>query len=467
MQINFKIYLILVTALSIQMSVLAQKVNSTFRSSWVNENDRVCYIGNSITAGGEYCFFIDLYEHTRYPNLKFETYNCGIAGNTAKDVLNRMDSDILTHHPTVATIKLGMNDVLRELYSADKANVETLEKRENALKEYEKNMYSIAEQLTSQNCRLIILTPSIYDQTAKIVTNNNFGVNDALGRCAIIATQLAEKYKAPVVDFYSVMSRINHEKQSMDSTYTLVGNDRVHPGMPGHLVMAYTFFTALHADSLVSKIGIDARHGKVLDAINCEIKNLDKNRKTFSFEALSFSLPFPVPNEAKPALELVPFIQRLNQEILSVKSLKKGNYLLTIDKDTIGTFSDSELGNGINLALYPQTPQYRQATRVMDISWKRHQLISSKIRIMAMIEESVLKDLQKPYDMQKAKIMMDVQLEKIKGKDYYGWVRDRYADYLEMKTKEEETIEEIKQLEEEIYRTNKPISHHYQIIRFL
>jgi lysophospholipase L1-like esterase len=464
MGLNFKKYLILVSAILIQTTLFAQSDNSVHLSSWLKENDRVCYIGNSITAGGQYCFFIDLYAHTRYPNLQFETFNCGISGNTAQDVLGRMDSDILIHHPNIATIKLGMNDVHRDLYLFEKSSPEIIEKQNRALLDYENNMSEIAEILTHQNCKLIFFTPSIYDQTAKINTSNNIGVNDALGKCRGIVEEIAAKYNAPLVDIYSVMNRINHEKQLKDSTYTLIGNDRVHPEMQGHLVMAYTFLTALHADSLVSKAVVDAKLGKVLDEINCKIKNLGNSCKIFSFDVLSNSLPFPVSAEAKSALELVPFTRRLNQELLMVKSLKKGSYRLTIDDDTIGVFSDSELGNGINLVLYPQTPQYRQASNVMNISWNRHKLIRDKMRIIAMIEESVLKDLQKPHDMQKAKNLLDTQLEKIKGKYYYRWLRDRYADYLEMKPKEKEIKAEIKRLENEICDKNKPIPHHYQLV---
>jgi endoglucanase len=261
------------------------------------------------------------------------------------------------------------------------------------------------------------------------------------------------------------MNRINHEKQLKDSAYTLIGNDRVHPGMPGHLVMAYTFLTALRADSLVSKIIVDASPKKVVDAINCEIKNFEMDQNKLSFDVLSYSLPFPIPTEAKPALELVSFTQKLNQELLSVKKLKSGTYLLMIDKDTIGDFPDSDLTTGINLSLYPQTPQYRQATEVMDISLKRHKLISGKMRIMAMIEESALKGIKDPNNMPEAKTLLDAQLEKIKGKDYYGWVRDRYTDYLEMKPKENAITEEIQRLGKEIYAMNKPKEHHYQLIQ--
>jgi len=252
--------------------------------------------------------------------------------------------------------------------------------------------------------------------------------------------------------------------QLKDSTYTLIGNDRVHPGMPGHLIMAYTFLAAFHSDSLVSKVVVDAQKKKVNETINCTARHLKSDGKAVSFDLLSYSLPFPVFQDAKPALELVPFIQRLNQEILKVNNLSKGHYLLTIDKDTIGIFSDSDLATGVNLALYQTTPQYKQATRVMDVMWKRQELISNKIRIMTMIELSALREMKNLDDLQEVKKVLDADLSKIVGKDYYGWVHDRYTDYLQMSPNKEQIEKEILALEKEITQINQPISHHYQLV---
>jgi len=463
MKIKQIVLLILILCMY-KSALYAQKQETRSSKYYLNPNDRVCYIGNSITAGGEYCFFIDLYAHTRYPNLKFESFNSGISGNSAQDVLDRMNRDIFVHHPTIATIKLGMNDVRRDLYSSQKASPEIEKQQADALADYSDKMTKIAEELSAQKCKLIFLTPSIYDQTAKIATANNFGVNDALAKCAEIVKGLAKKYQAPIVDFYSTMNSINRTMQLKDSTYTLIGNDRVHPGMPGHLVMAFTFLTALHCDSLVSKLVVDARKKKVNEKINCAVSHLKSDRKVVSFDLLTYSLPFPVFPAAKPALELVPFIQRLNQEILKVNNLSKGHYLLTIDKDTLGVFSDSNFTTGVNLALYQQTPQYKQAIQVMDVLWKQHELISNKIRIMDMIELSALREMKNLDDLQEVKKVLDKDLSKMVGKDYYSWVHDRYADYIQMSPNKKQIENEILALEKEINQINQPVSHHYQLL---
>jgi len=99
------------------------KQNAQTSDPYFNSNDRICFIGNSITHAGYYHYFLNLYYATRYPEIHYESYNCGISGDVAGGVLTRMQKDILVHRPTVASMMIGMNDVNRELYKVkDKSN---------------------------------------------------------------------------------------------------------------------------------------------------------------------------------------------------------------------------------------------------------------------------------------------------------------------------------------------------------
>ncbi len=429
---------------------------------WLQANDKLCYIGNSITANGYYGFFIDLYHYTRYPKLKFTSYNCGISGNTAQDVLNRMDEDILVHKPNTATIKLGMNDVNIGLYHAGEANNDTLALRKKAIETYRRNLSLIADKLVASGCKPIFLTPTIYDQTAKLAAKNNFGVNDALAQCAEIVRETAEKYNVTLVDFYSLMNKINIDKQSTNASFTLVGPDRIHPEMTGNLVMAYCFLKSIQSDSIVSGIEIEANTEIVHKSTNCTIENMHSNSKEVIFQAKEFSLPFPVFESAKEALELVPFQDELNLQTLKIANLEQGMYWLMIDKDTIGKFSNTQFSNGLNLAEYRNTPQYKQALKLMKISWEKHQLVSKKLRTIALVDFTVLKNMH-------FKTMNDLQqhliseLEKIKDKPYYPWLKDKYNEYLKLKPEEANIKKKVKQMNNEIYKYNKQKKHSYKI----
>ena len=89
------------------------------------------------------------------------------------------------------------------------------------------------------------------------------------------------------------------------------------------------------------------------------------------FDAFEKSLPLVVPDAAKPALDLIPFMSELNRETLTVAGLAKGQYALKIDADEVGDFSAAQLATGIDLAGNPKTPQYQQSAEATKISADR------------------------------------------------------------------------------------------------
>ncbi|MBT4817361.1 MAG: GDSL family lipase, partial [Lentisphaerae bacterium] len=140
-------------------------------------------IGDSITHGRRYHQFIYLFNATRYPDREIKAYNCGISGDSASGAVRRFDWDIAPHKPTVATIMLGMNDVGRGNYGVDKTGEAIEKRRTGAISGHVANMRKLSEKLKAIGCRIIYITPSIYDQTGDLKAANCFGVNDALGTC--------------------------------------------------------------------------------------------------------------------------------------------------------------------------------------------------------------------------------------------------------------------------------------------
>jgi len=116
--------------------------------------DKVCFIGDSITHGGQYHVQILLYYLTRFPDRKFEAYNCGVSGDYAGGVLRRYDWDIKPHNPTISTIMLGMNDVGRDNYGKDKTGQDFDNKHKWALEGYVKNMMKLSEMLAADKSKI-------------------------------------------------------------------------------------------------------------------------------------------------------------------------------------------------------------------------------------------------------------------------------------------------------------------------
>jgi lysophospholipase L1-like esterase len=131
---------------------------------------------------------------------------------------------------------LGMNDAYGWAFDPKLALKEKISAQASSYDHYTQAMDQMATSLTDMGCRIVFIKPSIYDQTAEFDQKNLVGKNDQLGRFAKHLDTLALKYGASVVDFHSPMNVINHVIQATDPSATIVSTDRVHPGIPGHLV---------------------------------------------------------------------------------------------------------------------------------------------------------------------------------------------------------------------------------------
>ena len=340
-------------------------------------------VGDSITHSRRYHSFIYLYYATRFPQRRFEMVNCGVSGDSAGGAVRRFSWDIAPHKPTVATVMLGMNDVGRGNYGKDKTDPKLVARRQGSIDGHMRNMDKLSELLRGAGADIIYLTPSIYDQTAEIKRYNNFGVNDALGECGRrVAAELAPKYGAGVADLHGPMTALNEAYQKDDKTKTLVGADRVHPGDMGQFIMAYLFLKAQRVPAEVATFSLDAT-GKVLENGNCTIADVRTGPAMLSFTCHEKALPYPVPLVADEALELVPFTETMNREMLTVKGLPAGDYVVVIDDVPVLATTAEELAEGLNLALCPRTPMYQQALAVASANESRHSIPARKLRTLA------------------------------------------------------------------------------------
>lgn len=278
------------------------------------DGDRVCFVGNSITNNGEYINNVFLYYATRYPLNKVRFINCGISGDGAGGALKRLEKDVLVHQPNWVVVMFGMNDVNRPLYSAKKQSEPDIDKqKQGAINGYKQRLEELVTKLLAAKTKVILQKPTIYDQTAKLPTENLFGVNDALAECARFIQQLADKHQLMTIDHQTVMNKINHQLQEKDSTATILSKDRVHPQSPGHFVMAYQFLKDAKTPILPIKTVVDVTKKK---SSNSGVENLHMAKDKIGFTIKPTALPFPKINDALTALSWVPFGQEYNQHIL-------------------------------------------------------------------------------------------------------------------------------------------------------
>lgn len=421
-------------------------------------------MGNSITNNGEFHHNILLYHLTRYPSTRVTFYNCGISGNSASDVLERMDNDILNLKPDYAVMMIGMNDVKRTLYGVNPTtNADTLRMRKEALVAYKANVEKTIGIFLKNNIKVILETPSIYDQTSKIATPRALGVNDALGECAVFLKEMAIKYNLKVVDYWSFMNAINIREQKANPEFTLTSKDRVHPESTGHLVMAYQFLKSMGATGLISKISVD----KTIEqskkrSQHCEFISQHTTKNGVTFEVKEHALPFPMMEHQKLGADLVELNHQLNSELLTVKGLENGDYNLLIDGQQIAMFTSKQLAETINLALFPQTPQYQQALLIKKELLKLRSY-EAKLRGLKFIEyNSYFQQCEKKTNLNELKATL-APVFKDKYASNSSYYLTQLDNYIELKPQEENIKAKMEAIRESVKELVIPKPHKFTI----
>lgn len=427
------------------------------------KGERVVFVGNSITHGGHYHSFIWLYYMTRFPDQPITIMNAGIGGESAWDIKDRLDYDVFDRKPTYVTLTFGMNDTGYDVYMKDNAKELSEERIAKSLESYRE----IEERLLAKNkITKVLIGGSPYDETSRF---NHFilhGKNDAILKIIDVQRASAKKNDWGFVDFNQPMRELSLKEQEKDSTFTFCRIDRIHPDNDGQMVMAYLFLKAQGlAGNEVSSVSIDAHRSSITARKNCKVSKLKKNGSNLTFDYLAEALPYPLDSVSRSgwgskrsqrdAMQLVPFMEEFNQERFQVTNLEKGTYRLTIDNQFIDDFSAEQLADGINLADYPNTPQYQQAMKIMYLNEERFEM-EKRFREYLWTEYSFLKkegllfaDNQQAIDKLKEYLPKDVFLRMS-----YDWyvkamhpeVREVWGNYM-------------KTIVETIYKINKPVTH--------
>lgn len=438
----------------IVMSLHAQQV-APFKTG-----DRVTFIGNSITDGGHYHSYIWLYYMTHFPMQRMWMANCGVGGDTSKEILTRLDGDVLSKKPTVLTLTFGMNDSGYFEYNGDQPEKFADEK----LAEARKNFGAIEKRLQQlPGTRIVMVGTSPYDQTSTFNDNVFRNKNNNMGRMVAMQDSTAKANGWEFVDFWAPMNAINAEQQKTDPKFTLIGTDRVHPDTDGHLVMAYLFLKAQGMAGLkVADVEVNAKTAKVVRSGNCTISNVRNNRGILTFDYLADALPYPLDTISRgwgsqrrqiDALKVIPqFMDEMNNEAFRITGLK-GSYRMEIDDVLIDTISADKMAKGINLACYAHTPQYQQAKTIMELNETRWQ-IEREFRDYTWLQYNFfLKNGMLERNDETAARAFRI------GQEKDGWVKAKSTLYDKMIHKEVRDMmtQQMDMIVDKIYEINKPV----------
>ncbi|MEM6883434.1 MAG: SGNH/GDSL hydrolase family protein [Verrucomicrobiota bacterium] len=376
------------------VSILVLAFSDAHGAAPFDKDTRLVFIGDSITHGGSYHTYIQTFYATRYPHQNILCFNAGISGDNARGGFQRAsqtgggiwESDIRGYRPTAVTIMFGMNDVGGAHFETAESADALDEANKQQLVWYKSNYAQLLDNLETLGVtNITLITPSAYDQTMvnEQASTNLYkfgtGKNDAILSLAdkVIAIE-SKKRGYPIIDFNTPLLAINAKMQKLDPGYSIIGQDRVHPGLQGHMVMAYSFLEAQGQACPIAKLQFDAATQTVLSTENCIASDVKSNPESLQFRYTANALPYP-PKLYQSVSDLIPFESRYNQETLQVNNLNSGTYSLSIGGTACGHFTDQEFAAGINMALLENAPQVQQAQHVFKLCQERAAL-AGKIR---------------------------------------------------------------------------------------
>jgi len=155
-------------------------------------------------------------------------------------------------------------------------------------------------------------------------------------------------------------------------------------------------------------------------------------------------------------------IETFSVEKLVVKKLQKGMFTLTIDDSVIGKFSNNALDSGINLSMYRNTPQYKQAEQVrafLSKMWKAE----GALRTIDYVEIKHLGDYKGDRnDVAALKVYLDDLFKnKLSDTKYY---KIQFDNYISVKPNQQKLKADAEEMRNEAYKTAEPKEHVFKVV---
>jgi lysophospholipase L1-like esterase len=225
---------------------------------YLKSGDTVVFYGDSITAQDFYTQWIELYTVTRFPAMRVRFFGAGVGGDRVSGggggpVDLRLPRDVFSHHPSVITIMLAMND--GGYHPTDAAIEDTY------VKGYEHILTSFHN--AAPNARVVVLGPSPFDDITRLPDFPG-GYNGVMQHYADLDQKLAREHGDDFVNLNGPMQTLLAHAQDADPLYArFILPDRVHPEPIGHWAMAEAILKAWNAPSEVSTVSIDGARFKL------------------------------------------------------------------------------------------------------------------------------------------------------------------------------------------------------------
>jgi lysophospholipase L1-like esterase len=317
----------------------------------LKKGDRYAICGDSITEQKMYSRILEAYLTAARPDLEIECRQYGWSGETAGGFYGRMKNDVLRFNPTIASTCYGMND-FHYVPFTDAVGAE-----------YRKNQTQVVQLFKNAGARVVLGSSGTIHSVppwVKSARGTWETLNLALLQLRNIDIEIAEAEQVTFADVYWPMLLQGREARAKyGEGFKLEGNDGVHPGWAGHVMMASAYLKALGLDGDLGMLTLDLANntafgvnGQKIDVLSAGVYQVKSQRLPFTYDAGEVSKDSSI----AAGVALANFHQRFNR-----LTLKAVNFRSAFVKVTWGeaskVFTAVQLKEGVNLAAeFPQGP---------------------------------------------------------------------------------------------------------------
>lgn len=320
--------------------------------------DLVAVCGDSITEQRLYSLYIEQYLLLCQPEQNLMSMQFGWSGERAPGLVSRIDSDVLTFKPTVATTCYGMND--GGYKAVEPATTET----------YRKAMTEAVQKLKAGGVRTIVVgSPGVVDtKSYQRPGSDAASYNATLAALRDTARDIATAEGVRFADVYDVMMDAMTKAKAARGENYLIAGDGIHPYANGQIAMAYAFLKALGVSGNIGTLTVDYPGNRAIGTIGHRVTgykqgvlDVESTRYPYCFSGTETG------TDTRAMSAFLPFNEDLNRFILVVQKAPANAKVTwgTASK----TFTAAQLAAGINLAAeFPENPfskPFADATKVI------------------------------------------------------------------------------------------------------
>ncbi len=200
-----------------------------------SDGQKIVFFGDSITDAGKhdvpplgdgYVKQVVRRAGIIRPNMKFDFVNAGVSGDTTRNLLQRLEADVLQIQPDWVSIAIGINDAWRTFDSNPDGQV--------SIQEFRNNYRTLIERIRP-HANLVLCEPFLLE------FNREDPFRALLDEYRAAVLDLALEFDLIFVPFQLTFDRVLNGTQVTDWGLT----DRVHVNRAGSVMIAEEFLAAV------------------------------------------------------------------------------------------------------------------------------------------------------------------------------------------------------------------------------